>query len=360
MPEFSLTGWSPLLAGLLGVTGVGLWLVATGVAGLIWREKRPALSEKEKVEQEIREEWQGWQRRRRAEQPLYRLVLLERYLRPLTEKQGRLLAGLLSRLELGETARKETERKLDQVYAGRQSLAGWWGQRLTGGLVGLALVEGLGLAGLLEASLLGVGLAFLAGFYLPVLDLNRKVREQQAEITEQLPNFIDLLTIQVQGGAGLEEALRRVARQGRGVLPLAVRRAFMEASSQELLSPLTGPGASVSLLHNPAPDYLWAPSERPGRLRSPLMQALRRMAERYRVRELGDFVAALEMAEAQGVAVSGLLANLGGLMRNKRSTRLAEQGQKLVGRMVFPLVLFILPAFALLLLTPALLQVLAL
>lgn len=58
-----------------------------------------------------------------------------------------------------------------------------------------------------------MGLLLAIGYYLPNFVLNRRIRERQRTIFESFPDAIDLLTICVEAGLGLDAALAKVANE---------------------------------------------------------------------------------------------------------------------------------------------------
>lgn len=366
--------WSGLL---LALSLFGLYVLATGLAGLVWPVALPQLSEAERVEQEVTAERKELRLRLRSDNPVYRLAFLEKNLRPIVESIGSLLTTTLGRLGLGRTAHAELERKLDLLGTG-ETVAGFYGQRLASGVVLVTVGVCLQLVGLVELSLIGLLAVFGAGLMLPSLGLSRRVRRMREDATNQLPGFIDLLSINVQAGIGLEGAMLKVAKSGgSGTLPSAVRRAFGEAQYRSLLaqsklrSRYNSQGGVTNLVAvGVEGEVLQRLGTNKGRIQSSngtsgqthnlTLLALGDMAERFRIPELDDFVAALETADKQGVPITETLSGLAGVMREKRRTRLIEAGSKSVVHMLFPVALFIMPAFLLLLLTPALIQFLQL
>jgi tight adherence protein C len=202
-------------------------------------------------------------------------------------------------------------------------------------------------------------LAFVLGFYLPDINLKSTARKMQNEARTELPAFIDLLSINVQAGMGLEQAMARVATFGNGTVCRAVRRAFAEARYRELLENSRSKRKS-GLIALGADEINFNSGVTRSSSRNLTIQALADMANRFQVSELDDFVAALETADRQGVPITETLQGLAGVMREKKRARLVEAGSKSMVRMLFPVALFIMPAFLLLLLTPALIQFLAL
>jgi tight adherence protein C len=315
--------------------------------------------------------------RLRSENPVYRLAFLEQHLRPLVEKAGNLLAMTLNRLGIGRTAHFELERKLDLLGNG-ETVSGFYGQKFVSGIVLVAVGVTLQIAGLFQFSLISLIVAFGIGFVLPSLTLSRKVRQMREEAVNQLPGFIDLLSINVQAGIGLEGAMLKVAKSGgNGTLPTGVRRAFSEAQYRDLLAQskprkhLTPDGGAAALVavgiehetfytNKAAGSRTLSNRVRVGKTQNLTLLALSDMSERFRVPELDDFVNVLETADRQGVPVTETLLGLAGVMREKRRSKLVEAGSKSVVRMLFPVALFIMPAFLLLLLTPALIEFLQL
>lgn len=367
-----------LLSGLLLVLAIfGLYVLATGLAGLLWPVPLPILSETERVEKEVAAEREGLRSRLRADNPVYKLAFLEQHLRPIVEQAGNLLAQTFQRLGLGRTAHGELERKLDLLGTG-ETVAGFYGQKFASGVVLVAVGVCLQLAGILELSLIGLLGVFVAGFMLPSLTLSRKVRQMREEAVNQLPGFIDLLSINVQAGMGLEGAMLKVSKSGgNGMLSSAVRRAFGEAQYRSLLAQSKlrsrrslNDGAAALVAVGVEGEALYRTGQNGTRLQNGVgrigetqnltLLALSDMAERFRVPELDDFIAALETADRQGIPVAETLLGLAGVMREKRRARLIEAGSKSMVRMLFPVALFIMPAFLLLLLTPALIQFLQL
>lgn len=377
--ELVMPGGQPLVGLLLVLTIFGLYVLTSGLAGLIWPAPVLELTEAERVEQEVSAERQQLRARLRAENPVYKLALLERHLRPLVEELGRIISSSFNRLGLGRNAHQELERKLDLIGAG-ETIAGFYGQRFASGVVLVGVVVAMQLAGLVDLSLFGLLAAFGLGFLLPGLSLARRVRRMREDAVNQLPSFIDLLSINVQAGMGLEQAMLRVAMAGgNGTLPVGVRRAFSEAQYRSLLaqsklrSRRLAVGETAAALvaigvegenfyqnRNGSSRIQLAGAGGTGNSHNLTLLALADMAERFRLPELDDFISALETADRQGVPVTETLLGLAGVMREKRRARLIEAGSKSVVRMLFPVALFIMPAFLLLLLTPALIQFLQL
>ncbi|HEX8237350.1 MAG TPA: type II secretion system F family protein [Abditibacteriaceae bacterium] len=169
----------------------------------------------------------------------------------------------------------------------------------------------------------GALLGAFYGFKLPDFWLSMTIRARQNAMQVFMPDMIDLITVSVEAGLGLDAAIQRV--------------------SQRFSNPLSE-------------EFLRAMQEvRLGRTR---VEALRDMARRTDVPDLTSFITSLVQAELLGIAIANVLRIQSERLREKRSQRAREQAQKAPIKMVFPLVLFIFPALFVVILGPALIQVL--
>ena len=124
--------------------------------------------------------------------------------------------------------------------------------------------------------------------------------------------------IAVRAGLGLDAAIARVARTTEG--PLATELARVVQDSR----------AGV-----------------------PRAAALTALAERVQVPELRQMVVALAQAEKLGVPVSQTLQVQAGELRLKRRQHAEEQAMKLPVKILFPMMIFILPCIFIVVLGPA-------
>ncbi|MFA5788215.1 MAG: type II secretion system F family protein [Actinomycetota bacterium] len=232
-------------------------------------------------------------------------------------------------LRLGQAVRRLTpasavERlRQELIYAGSPS--GWDAERLLalkvlGTVVlfaaGLVVPKALG-APTFRAFILAVLLGG-TGYYVPEWILKNRSAHRQESIRRTLPDALDLLSITVEAGLGFDAALARVARQVGGPIGEEMHRVLQEIQ-----------------------------------LGRPRSEALRDLADRSTVDELKSFVMAMVQADIFGIAIAKVLHVQAHEMRVKRRQRAEERAQKLPVKIVFPLILCIMPALFVVLLGPA-------
>jgi len=161
----------------------------------------------------------------------------------------------------------------------------------------------------------------LAGYLGPDVVLARLATARQLAITNQLPDTLDQLTICMEAGLGFDAAMARTSRSGTGPL------------SEEI----------VHLLQEL-------------RVGVPRAEALDNLLHRTDVPELRQFIHAVIQAENYGVPVSGVLRTQALDQREKRRFRAEEQAMKLPVKVIFPLVLCILPTLFIVVLGPSFIQ----
>ena len=178
----------------------------------------------------------------------------------------------------------------------------------------------LGMGGLLGIVLF-LGLT-AAGFFLPDMVLNNKVKARKHEIAVQLPDLLDLLTISVEAGLGFEQALDRTTAAIPGALSSEFERMLREM-----------------------------------RLGTSRSDSLRALEARTDVPELRSFVLAMLQADTFGVSISRLLRAQAEDMRTRRRQRAQEQAQKAPVKMLFQMVFCIFPSIFVIVLGPALIGI---
>ncbi|MDX1566237.1 MAG: type II secretion system F family protein [Longimicrobiales bacterium] len=214
--------------------------------------------------------------------------------------------------------------------------AGYWNPEAAKLFFGIRIVLTAGLV--LVGFLLGVlsdtrlfGTLFLGfalgifGWLLPAWYVTRRRTLRRREIQVALADALDLLVACVEAGIGLNQALSRVAEEIRN---------FSEALSEEF--------AMVNL------------EIRAG---TPRAQALRNLAERTGIEEVQGLVSTLVQTERFGTSVGRALRVQADTLRQKRRQRAEEAAAKTTIKLVFPLVFFVFPALFVVILGPAVIQV---
>jgi tight adherence protein C len=171
------------------------------------------------------------------------------------------------------------------------------------------------------AVLLGVAAATI-GFLLPDVVLSARARERQELVQRELPDVLDQVTVCVEAGLGFEAALARAASTRNGPL------------GNELAHTLQDIGLGM-----------------------PRRAALEQLLQRTDVADLRHFVAAIAQAERHGVPIAQVLRIQADELREKRRQRAEERAMKIPVKLVFPLILCILPALFVVLLGPAAIRI---
>lgn len=168
-----------------------------------------------------------------------------------------------------------------------------------------------------------LGIAALA-YFVPDILIRNRAQKRREEIRLELPNALDQMLISVQAGLGFETAMGRAGENGRG--PLA----------DELIRTLQ----DIQV----------------GRSRK---EAYLSLSDRVDVPDVRSFIRAVVQADTYGIAIAGVLKAQAKDMRIKRRQRAEEHAMKMPVKMLFPLIFFILPTLFIVLLGPAVLQIMA-
>ena len=161
----------------------------------------------------------------------------------------------------------------------------------------------------------------LASFHLPNLWLRMKIARRKEMIRAGLPDALDLMVVCVVAGGGLDAAINRVAQE-MGLSNKAVSQEF-ELLSLEL---------------------------RAGKSRQ---DALRNLALRTDLEDVSSLVTLLIQTEKFGTSIAQALRVHSDSMRTKRFQTAEELAAKLPVKLIFPLILFILPSLFVVILGPA-------
>ncbi len=248
------------------------------------------------------------------------LPLSDRVFLPVARGVSRFIEGLAPQSVLDKTAR-------NLQLAGNprnMTAAGFW-------LIRFFLAIGLGVLGYFAATrsvfggpavLLYVLIGGGVGYLLPGMYLRVLIDRRKQSIIRKLPDALDLMTICVDAGLTFDGAMQRVAEKWDDPLSREFERVLLEMQ-----------------------------------LGKSRRQALRDMAERVDVPDVTTFVAAILQSDQLGVGISRVLRIQADQMRVRRRQRAEERAQQAPVRILFPLVFLILPSLFVVLLGPALIQI---
>lgn len=249
----------------------------------------------------------------------------ERIVRPALKS----LSGVAEKVGLATDARLVQE-KLEM--AGRPRMFGSTiGVREYVAMKFIAIVAAVGLFLLLwryplvdgiEGLLLSAFLAVVVGMA-PTLIIDRMVDTRKRIVQRTMSDVLDLLVVSSEAGLSLDAAMGRVAQKRRG--PLAEE---FEYALQEM------------------------------RLGKSRADALRGIARRTGVIEVKMFTSSLIQAELLGVSIAQVLRTQADSQRERRSQRIREMAAKLPVKILFPIVLFIMPALFVVLAGPGVISLL--
>jgi tight adherence protein C len=151
--------------------------------------------------------------------------------------------------------------------------------------------------------------------------LHGRAHDRQNVIERELPDVLDQLTVTVEAGLGFEAAVARVASSSEGPLAEELGRTLQDVQ-----------------------------------LGLSRQDALAALAKRTAAPDLRQLIVALDQADRLGVPLAHTLRVQSGEMRIRRRIRAEEAAMKLPVKLVFPLILCIMPALFVALLGPAIVR----
>jgi tight adherence protein C len=188
---------------------------------------------------------------------------------------------------------------------------------------GLALSAFMGWSGMRTIVAMIGGAAM--GAWLPLQLLSHRAKKRRAEIASQLSNVLDLLVVCVEAGLGISEAIKMVGSESDRQGQLIGRELAMV--SAELNS-----GIGLGF-------------------------ALRALAARTGIDDIKPLAATMIQSEQLGSRMGPALRALSDSLRNSRKMRAEEAAQKTTVKILFPLIFFILPAMMIVIVGPAMMEI---
>lgn len=170
---------------------------------------------------------------------------------------------------------------------------------------------------------LWLGLPVVAvAFFLPGAWLQRRIEARQAKIGSTLADAIDVLKIGIEAGLAFDSALTKVAKNMEGPLGEEFGRTLGELQI----------GVSRR-------------------------EALRNLGERTTVPELQSFCTTLIQADTLGISIGKILKTEAVELRTRRRQAAEEKALKIPVKLVFPIILCILPALMIIIIGPGIIRI---
>ena len=160
------------------------------------------------------------------------------------------------------------------------------------------------------------------GMIAPDWVLSFKIRSRRDAIRAELPDALDLLAVSVEAGLGFDGAVTKLIEHMSGSL--------IDEFALTLNEIRVGETRAV---------------------------ALKKMADRVDALELSNFVRAVVQAEQLGISLGRILRVQAADTRNRRQAAAEEKAMKAPIKMLFPTVFFIFPAMFIVILGPAMLNI---
>jgi tight adherence protein C len=172
---------------------------------------------------------------------------------------------------------------------------------------------------------LGVIYNVAVGYVGPSLYVGMRVRRRQKEMQKALPDALDMLVVSVEAGLGLNQALVRVSEE------------------IDRLSPVLSEQMALVNLEI--------------RAGTPRDEALKNFADRTGMEDIASLTSMLIQTDRFGTSVAQALRIHADTMRTKRRQRAEEAAAKTTIKLIFPLVFCIFPAMFVVILGPAVIQI---
>lgn len=176
-----------------------------------------------------------------------------------------------------------------------------------------------------KAILLFVAAGAVAGLTLPDAILKMKARKRREDIIDSLPDGLDLMTVCVEAGLGINSAFVKIADEFRISSPVLSEE--FDVVNREMVAG------------------------------KPRAEALRALANRTGVEDVKSFVAMLIQTEKLGTSLAQSLRVHSDSLRLKRRQRAEEAAAKTTIKLVFPLVFLLFPSLFIVILGPGVLQI---
>ncbi len=164
--------------------------------------------------------------------------------------------------------------------------------------------------------------AIFVGYVSPGVLIQKRAEARQKLIQQELPDVLDQVTISLEAGLGFEAAFAHIGERRSGPLAEEIVRTVQDM-----------------------------------RLGMSRRDAYQSMADRTDVDDMRRFVKSIIQAEQYGVSISSVVKTQAGEMRFRRRKRAEAAALKVPVKVVFPLLVCILPVLFIVILTPAIVSI---
>jgi len=187
---------------------------------------------------------------------------------------------------------------------------------LTFGIIGFTVCNTM------QQRSLFIVIGLIISILMPGYYIKSKVKNRCREIRQSLPDVMDMLTVCVEAGLGLDGAIIKIAEKNNNLL------------TSEMLSTIK----EIQF----------------GRTRR---EAFKDLGERYDVGEVKTFTAAMIQGEKYGVPVKGILKAQAAKLREARKQAAQEKAMKSPVKIMIPIVIFIFPVIFIILMGPSVINI---
>lgn len=160
----------------------------------------------------------------------------------------------------------------------------------------------------------------------PELKIKRLIKAREKDFEKNFPDAIDMLSVCVEAGLGLDSAIERVGKEFQAFSP-TIGYEFIRLSQD----------VSSGLQRN---------------------EALKNLTKRIRCKDLQSFVALIIQSETLGTGIAQPLTVYCDTLRSRKKQRIEELVQTSSAKMTIPMVLFMLPAMFIIILYPSVVKLL--
>jgi tight adherence protein C len=248
---------------------------------------------------------------------LERLHFRQRVLVPATTSLAGFALRLNPRVTMENISLRLMAAGLGRTVTPTMFLAAKSAGAIAGGILGFV---GMAFFGATMGLMMAFGFAAL-GFIVPGIVVSRKARARREEMRAQLPDALDLLAVSVEAGLAFDGAVAKLTEHMEGAL---------------------------------AEEFAHTLGEM--RIGESRHDALKKLSDRAATPEISSFTRAIIQADQLGISLGRLLRVQAAESRLKRQAAAEEKAMKSPIKMLFPTVIFIFPAMFIVILGPAMLN----